>query len=272
MAWASWDGDKRSPLARGPLPAWWPGVSCAAAPYSSRGGQPFPAWRLLAASSCPLLRPVQRPIFCQDDATKGGGAGAGKDGGAGAGPPRGDPDIVESPFNEGPLRYAPYIARMKMLLIKTKLMVIKGSRYVAYSSDVGESLRPVMKPWMVNATYGIAGVYIVGDTVYSGYGKHQAGHSQEVVVATCAHTAVFQGLASLVLPAVIIHTVVHQTQHALEKPSFAKMPRVVKWGPSVVGLVLIPFLPLIDPPVEYVCDALFDKAWPAWRVGHVHHH
>lgn len=180
----------------------------------------------------------------------------------------------EDPFKEGSLRYAPYIARVKLLLIKAKLAVAKGSRYVAYSSDVGESLRPVMSPMLVNVTYGIAGVYILGDTAYSGYRKHQAGHSSEVVAATCLHTAVFQTFASLALPAAIIHTAVHQTQHLLEKPRFAQNATLVKYGPCGVGLAIIPFLPFMDPPLEYVIDAVFDKAWPAWSVGeepHGHH-
>merc|ERR1712196_501448 len=140
---------------------------------------------------------------------------------------------------------------MKMLLIKTKLAIVKGSRYIAYSSDVGESLRPVLKPWMVNLTYGIAGAYIVGDTLYAGYRKYEAGHSNEVVGATCAHTATFQVVASLAFPAVIIHTAVHQTQHLLEKPKYKDMKMLVKYGPSAIGIGIIPFLPYMDPPLEW---------------------
>lgn len=174
----------------------------------------------------------------------------------------------------GPLRYLPYAARMKILLLQAniKIAAVQGVRYVAYSSDVGESFRPMIKPWMVNATYGIAGAYVLGDVGYSGYKANRAGHSKEVVAATAAHTLVFQCLASLALPAVIIHTVVHQAQHFCHRPAFVSMPRVVRFGPSAIGLALIPAMPLLDPPVEYVIDTVFDKVWPVWRGAHVHEH
>eukprot|EP00927_Polykrikos_kofoidii_P061555 TRINITY_DN56392_c0_g1_i1.p1 TRINITY_DN56392_c0_g1~~TRINITY_DN56392_c0_g1_i1.p1 ORF type:complete len:275 (+),score=11.72 TRINITY_DN56392_c0_g1_i1:75-827(+) len=158
------------------------------------------------------------------------------------------------------LRYAAYMARVRF-------MFVRYSRYVAYFSDVGESFRPVLPPWAVNVTYGIAGAYVIGDVAYAGYKKHRAGHPQDVVAATCAHATVFQGIASLGLPAVIIHTVVHQAQSLFAKPSFQKMPRVRAFGPSGLGLACIPFLPVVDEPVERVTDALFDHVWPAYKVG-----
>merc|ERR1712224_156985 len=81
-------------------------------------------------------------------------------------------EATDQPQREGPARYIPYIARIKMLLLKGKLAIVKGSRYIAYSSDVGESLRPVLSPTLVNLTYGIAGAYIVGDTGLRAYRKY----------------------------------------------------------------------------------------------------
>ena len=43
--------------------------------------------------------------------------------------------------------------------------------------------------------------------------------------------------------------------------------RAVKFGPTVVGLGLIPFMPLIDEPAEHVLEAAFDRAWPAWNLS-----
>ena len=60
------------------------------------------------------------------------------------------------------------------------------------------------------------------------------------------------------LPAFIIHTGVHQAQVA-----FKKMGRYTKWGPTVVGLAMIPFLPpLVDYPAEVIIDTGFAYAWP----------
>ena len=87
------------------------------------------------------------------------------------------------------LAYSASLARLKVVLLKTKLALAKttlakgaalktaaagkaaavktaaaeGARYVAYSSDVGESMRPVLKPWMVTATYGVAVGYVCYD-------------------------------------------------------------------------------------------------------------
>mmetsp|Transcript_59680 Transcript_59680/g.155220 ORF Transcript_59680/g.155220 Transcript_59680/m.155220 type:complete len:295 (-) Transcript_59680:17-901(-) len=185
-----------------------------------------------------------------------------------------DPFEGDYDLREGPARYIPYVARVKLLLLKTKMVALKGVRYVAYASDVGESLRPVIRPWQVNLTYGIAAAYIAGDVGLTGYRASKAGCSREEVVAGCTHTAIFQGLASLALPALIIHTVVHQVQHAIERPSLAARlsPSALRYGPSVVGLGLIPFLPLLDPPCEWAVDAAFDKVLPAWRTAKPHEH
>ncbi|CAJ1358863.1 unnamed protein product [Effrenium voratum] len=160
---------------------------------------------------------------------------------------------------ETAFRYLPYLARAKRLLIASQ-------RYIAYSSDVGESLRPVLKNWQVNLTYGIAGAYIVVDTGLAGYRKYKQNSSREHIAGAVAHTAVFQSIASLALPAVIIHTVVHQTSHFLDKPRFKQHAQLVRYGPSVVGLGLIPLMPLLDHPCEHAIDFLFDHFWPTWRA------
>ncbi|CAK9079081.1 unnamed protein product [Durusdinium trenchii] len=144
-------------------------------------------------------------------------------------------------------RSLPYLARMKRLLVSS-------TRYIAYSSDVGESLRPVLRLWQVNFTYGIAGLYVLGETVMAGY--------KQRVAAACAHSFLFQMLASLALPAVIIHTVVHQVQHALERPRLVSYPKLMRYGPSCIGLGLVPFMPLLDPPCEWVVDYLFEWWYP----------
>ena len=153
-----------------------------------------------------------------------------------------------------------------------KAAVGDAARYVAYSSDVGESMRPVLRPWMVNATYGVAIGYVLYDAGSDVKRKMDAGHPTEVLLATGTYKLVFHGLVSLAMPAVIIHSAVHQAHDLFAREAFSKMPRVVKWGPSAVGLGLIPLMPLLDPPAEHVLEAVFDKVWPAWRIGEKPHH
>ncbi|KAK9361387.1 mitochondrial 18 KDa protein-domain-containing protein [Lipomyces starkeyi] len=48
---------------------------------------------------------------------------------------------------ESNLRYAAYANRLQI--------VLAAQRYVAYTSDIGESFRPVVNPAVVSAVYGI---------------------------------------------------------------------------------------------------------------------
>ncbi|CAJ1353625.1 unnamed protein product, partial [Effrenium voratum] len=164
---------------------------------------------------------------------------------------------AEVDFEEAQSRYMPYLARLKQLMLSS-------SRYVAYSSDVGESLRPVLKPWQVNLSYGVAGAYVIGQTAVAGYRRLEDTGSTKEAAAACAHTAAFQCLASLALPAVIIHTTVHQLQHVLDRKRFVH-PQLVRFGPSTAGLATLPFLPLLDPPCEHAVDFLFERFWPDWK-------
>ena len=53
-------------------------------------------------------------------------------------------------------RYLGYLARAQRYLIQ-------GSRYVAYTSDIGEAFRPVVPPSIVTAGYAISWAYLIGD-------------------------------------------------------------------------------------------------------------
>ncbi|KAJ1628290.1 mitochondrial 18kDa protein, partial [Pavlovales sp. CCMP2436] len=113
-------------------------------------------------------------------------------------------------------------------------------RYVAYSSDVGEALRPIV-PWIsVNATYGIAVAYIVADVGKSTYVEAQKPDGN--VPRAFSKAAIFHSLGSLALPAVMIHQTVHAAQHLAKRSGNV---RLGKWGPTLSGLALIPFLPVI---------------------------
>ncbi|KAM5451791.1 hypothetical protein MaudCBS49596_003619 [Microsporum audouinii] len=59
-------------------------------------------------------------------------------------------------------RYSAYAARIRTLLLS-------AHRYVAYTSDIGESFRPVAHPWLVKSAYGISWAYIFGDVANEGY-------------------------------------------------------------------------------------------------------
>ena len=63
---------------------------------------------------------------------------------------------------ESNIRYAGYAARARTIMLA-------AHRYVAYTSDIGESFRPVAHPWIVRGAYGVSWAYIGGDVMHEGY-------------------------------------------------------------------------------------------------------
>ncbi|KAH6915447.1 mitochondrial 18 KDa protein-domain-containing protein [Coprinopsis sp. MPI-PUGE-AT-0042] len=163
-----------------------------------------------------------------------------------------DVDSVDSE-----VRYLAYGARLRTVL-RT------GSRYIAYTSDIGEAFRPVVPPWIVTAAYGVSWLYLSGDVGYETYKAHHVGptpieaanFSEPTRLALSAvQRATFQSIASMALPAFTIHTVVAQAKKAFVN---AKNPRVKLWGPTVTGLAIVPALPyMFDHPVEHATDRVF---------------
>eukprot|EP00960_Hanusia_phi_P030976 748996-Hanusia_phi.AAC.1 len=158
-----------------------------------------------------------------------------------------------------PTRYGGYA----FLLARFAKFAQAKVRFLAFTSDVGEAMRPVVPVWMVNATYAIAIGYCVTDVAIVGYQEHKRNGN---VVRAVTFQTIFQGLASIALPFAIIHTSVHACHKALKQ----RAPKYAQIGPTIVGLAIIPFLPMVcDEPVEHALEYAFDKAWP---VEGGHHH
>ncbi|GJJ69482.1 mitochondrial fission process protein 1 [Entomortierella parvispora] len=150
---------------------------------------------------------------------------------------------------ETPARYLAYLGRYKAL-------VAASSRYLAYSSDVGEAFRPVAGRVFVNAMYGVSFAYVGFDVAYEGYKAKLVGKNQEEVAMTVVKRGVFQGLASLLMPAITIHTVVHQSGRLFKNMANITLRR---WGPTAIGLAVVPLLPyMFDHPIETAVDRVFE--------------
>jgi len=183
------------------------------------------------------------------------------------------------------VRYAGYAARARTIMLS-------AHRYVAYTSDIGESFRPVAHPNIVRAAYGISWLYILGDVSHEGYRAywhnqrilnpslqltpHQekvTGLPGTVVNPTAAgvippledyrtvmvQRGIFQSLASMGLPAFTIHSVVRYSGRAMKD---IKNKTLRTWGPIGLGLAVVPFLPtLFDEPVENAVEWVFHKGF-----------
>eukprot|EP01038_Epipyxis_sp_PR26KG_P013458 gene13458-18052_t len=139
----------------------------------------------------------------------------------------------------------------------------RAFRYLAFTSDFGEALRPVVHKRIVNATYAVAFGYCFADIGYEAYKLHNRGYVTEknepMTMTQCVvERTTFQAIASITLPAVIIHTTVDVAKHATKR-----IGRFTKWGPSIIGLSVIPLLPLfIDEPVEKGLEYIFENYGP----------
>ena len=60
------------------------------------------------------------------------------------------------------IRYAAYATRIRTIMLS-------AHRYVAYTSDIGESFRPIAHPYLVKGAYGISWLYLIGDVSNEGY-------------------------------------------------------------------------------------------------------
>ncbi|KAK0242962.1 mitochondrial 18 KDa protein-domain-containing protein [Armillaria nabsnona] len=165
-------------------------------------------------------------------------------------------DNVDS--TDSDIRYLAYGARLRTALRAS-------TRYIAYTSDVGEAFRPVVPPWVVTAAYGVSWLYLGGDVAYESYKAHRRGPSAVEAAhfseptrlgLVAVQRATFQSIASMGLPALTIHTIVKQTKKAFVN---VQNPKLKAWGPTLSGLAVVPALPyLYDHPVEVATDRVFD--------------
>lgn len=160
---------------------------------------------------------------------------------------------------ESNVRYAAYAARARTILLA-------AHRYVAYTSDIGESFRPIAHPYLVRGAYAVSWLYLTGDVGHEGYKayirnqhiKHPERYAHDPARATdatdsvavaevpkpgrvpaiedyrsvMAQRAVFQGLASMGLPAFTIHSIVRYSGRAMKD---MKNKTIRTWGPIGVS-------------------------------------
>ncbi|KAG7662650.1 uncharacterized protein J8A68_003858 [[Candida] subhashii] len=181
---------------------------------------------------------------------------------------------------EAGLRYAAYANRFRTLLQASH-------RYVAYTSDIGESFRPVAHPYLVKFGYSVSWLYILGDVSYASWitkrkvegtfapglrpwdklpeadkeasekfiGSHSLVDSDWRLVAL--KRGIFQSIASMMLPALTIHSAVRYSSY-LFKNTGVKVLRT--YGPVAIGLGIVPLLPYVfDKPIEKLVDWSFEK-------------
>lgn len=182
---------------------------------------------------------------------------------------------AEEDKEEGNLRYAAYANRLRTIMQASH-------RYVAYTSDIGESFRPIAHPGLIKLGYGVSWAYLIGDVGYAAWkarmkneGRFYPGlkpweypypppnkaisdayksdpNEETDWKAVALKRGIFQSIASMVLPAFTIHSAVRYSSILFKNSKF----RAIKtYGPVAVGLGIVPLLPyLFDRPIEEVVE------------------
>lgn len=117
-------------------------------------------------------------------------------------------------------------------------------RYLGYANECGESFRPLWPRWAVNTTYGVAGAYVVADAAW----RSSMPPPGRTGLVEAVDTLLWQGLASVAVPGIVINRVVAVVGHYGPLQHRA-------WLPTAMGLASIPF---IVRPIDHLIDVLMD--------------
>ena len=121
----------------------------------------------------------------------------------------------------------------------------------------------------MTGSYAVAIGYCFADVGFEAYKLHKRGYVNEKQVPMSmtqlvVERSTFQAVASITVPFLVIHTTVDVVKKICEKAG-----RFKKWGPSVAGLCIIPFLPLyLDEPVEHGLEWVFERYGPWAHKSH----
>ena len=152
-------------------------------------------------------------------------------------------------------------------------------RLTAFTSEVGESLRPLIASWYVRAAYAVSWSYVSVDVLLRVGDSFALRGRTWHLLRTLLYFSIFHTVATMLLPAFLIHSAVHHSSHLLKLLSARHAAAVsaaaerlplwwaprLWWVPTVVGLALIPLMPLLDEPFEHLLDSCFASAGRAMR-------
>ena len=138
----------------------------------------------------------------------------------------------------------------KFMLKMNQIMIF--SRPLAYASELGESVRPLVPRYLVRSLYGVSWAYVILDTVAKTFSIRDQGREKMAFYAT--DLAIWHLLASMSLPAITIHSIVNLSKKVIDK--FANpASKFGKFGPTILGLSSIPF---IIHPLDHATDIAMD--------------
>lgn len=142
-------------------------------------------------------------------------------------------------------------------LVRALPRILASQRYLAYTSEVGESFRPLVPFKLVQASYVASLAYVGADIVHNYHEDKANGLSGRALNVKIADRFVWHSFASMILPALSIHTIVDYSSRGIKKfDLFRELPKCRQWGPTALALFSIP---LIIHPLDHFTDFAMDN-------------
>lgn len=143
-------------------------------------------------------------------------------------------------------------------------------RPLAYTSEIGESFRPIIPRNIVNGAYGVSILYVAADIYHNSHDQFILTNDKKKTAIVAGDLTLWHSFASMIFPAVTIHTIVRLTGKGLTLNLFSKLnPKVRQWTPTLIGLSSIPF---IIHPLDHITDYLMDlsvrKLYRTEKIAH----
>ncbi len=124
-------------------------------------------------------------------------------------------------------------------------------RYMGYTNEVGEVLGDFLPDWGLPASYCVAAIYILFDTLDKGqnaYDEAPVGERLEETLVTSVETLTWQIFASIVWPGCVIKCIYKFVEYLTHSDSG-----------YIPTLVTISMIPLIVRPIDTAVDIFMEK-------------
>ncbi|CAB3220327.1 unnamed protein product [Arctia plantaginis] len=132
-------------------------------------------------------------------------------------------------------------------------------RYLGYANEVGESFRSLVPNSVVRASYTVATAYTLADTVDKSYKMYRKDGRPKSVLIETGDALIWQTLASIVIPGLIINRLCAASRYALTHAGVGCTAR--NWLSVGIGLASIPF---IVHPIDNGTTLFMNETYRKW--------
>jgi fission process protein 1 len=136
--------------------------------------------------------------------------------------------------------------------------LLRTSRPLAYASEIGEAVRPHVPRYLVNTLYGLSIGYVGLDIAVHTYNTYKHTNNKKITMYECLDKTIWHTGASIIFPAVTIHSIVKYSGKFIDHTNIIKSVRTRKFLPSILGLSSIFF---VVHPIDHFTDFLMDNTF-----------